>query len=36
MHRPQASGQAEMLTGDAGDVADQIVDLLRARGLVKG
>lgn len=36
MHRPEASHQAEMLTGSAGDVADQIVGLLRARGLVKG
>ena len=36
MHRPEASGHAEMLTGSAGDVADQIVGLLRARGLVKG
>lgn len=36
MHRPEKSGQAEMLTGDAGAVADQIVALLRARGLVKG
>ena len=36
MHRPEMSGHAEMLTGNAGAVADQIVDLLRARGLVKG
>jgi electron transfer flavoprotein beta subunit len=36
MHRPEATGHAEMLTGSAGDVADQIVGLLRARGLVKG
>jgi electron transfer flavoprotein beta subunit len=36
MHRPETSGQAEMLTGDAAAVADQIVGLLRARGLVKG
>jgi electron transfer flavoprotein beta subunit len=35
MHQPEATGQAEMLTGSAADVADQIVDLLRARGLVK-
>ena len=27
-HRPERSGQAEMLTGDAGEVADQIVALL--------
>ncbi len=36
MHRPEESGHAEMLTGGAGEVADQIVGLLRARGLVKG
>ena len=36
MHRPEATGQAEMLTGSAVDVADQIMGLLRARGLVKG
>lgn len=35
MHRPEANHQAEMLTGSAGDVADQIVGLLRARGLVQ-
>jgi len=36
MHRPATSHQAEMLTGSAGDVADQIIGLLRARGLVRG
>ena len=36
MHRSETNGQAEMLTGNAGAVADQIVALLRARGLVKG
>jgi len=36
MHRPEAIGQAEMLTGNAADVADQIVRLLRARGQVRG
>jgi electron transfer flavoprotein beta subunit len=36
MHRPEAIGQAEMLTGNAADVADQIVSLLRARGQVRG
>jgi electron transfer flavoprotein beta subunit len=36
MHRPETSDQAEMLEGSAGEVADQIVGLLRARGLVKG
>lgn len=32
---PEASGRAEMLSGSAGEVADQVVDLLRSRGLVK-
>ena len=36
VHRPEASGKAEMMTGSAGEVAGQIVGLLRARGLVKG
>jgi electron transfer flavoprotein beta subunit len=36
MHRPETTGRAEMLTGSPGDVADQIVELLRDRGLVKG
>ncbi len=36
MHQPEETGHAEMLTGNAADVADQIVGLLRARGLVKG
>ena len=36
MYRPEAAGHAEMLTGDADEVAGQIVDLLRGRGLVKG
>lgn len=36
MHRPETNGQAEMFTGNAGAVADQIAALLRARGLVKG
>jgi electron transfer flavoprotein beta subunit len=36
MHRPARSGRAEMLAGSPGDVAGQIVELLRARGLVKG
>ena len=36
MYRPEAAGHAEMLTGDADEVAGKIVDLLRARGLVKG
>jgi len=36
MHGTETTGGAEMLTGDAGDVADQIVELLRARGLLRG
>lgn len=36
MYRPEAAGHAEMLTGDADEVAGQIADLLRGRGLVKG
>ena len=36
MHRPETTGRAEMLTGSPGEVADQIVELLRDRGLVKG
>jgi electron transfer flavoprotein beta subunit len=36
MHRPEAAGHAEMLAGDADEVAGKIADLLRARGLVKG
>lgn len=33
---PEKSGHAEMIEGSPGDVADKIVELLRARGLVKG
>ena len=36
MRRPEAAGHAEMLTGDADEVAAKIADLLRARSLVKG
>jgi electron transfer flavoprotein beta subunit len=36
LNRPGATGRAEMMTGDAGEVAGQIVGLLRARGLLKG
>ena len=36
MYRPEAAGHAQMLTGDADEVAGQIADLLRGRGLVKG
>ncbi len=36
LHRPEAAGGAEMMTGSAREVAGQIVGLLRARGLVKG
>jgi electron transfer flavoprotein beta subunit len=35
VHRPEQAGKAEMLTGSAAEVADQIVGLLQARGLVK-
>jgi electron transfer flavoprotein beta subunit len=36
LSRPEAAGHAEMLTGDADEVAGKIADLLRDRGLVKG
>jgi electron transfer flavoprotein beta subunit len=36
MYPPEQTTHAEMLAGDANSVADQIVELLRARGLVKG
>ncbi len=36
MRIPEAAGHAEMLTGSVDDVAGAIVELLRARGLVKG
>jgi electron transfer flavoprotein beta subunit len=36
LRRPGATGRAEMMTGSPGEVAGQIVGLLRARGLVKG
>jgi electron transfer flavoprotein beta subunit len=36
MYRPEAAGHAEMLTGNADEVASQIADLLRGRGLMKG
>ncbi|HUY51209.1 MAG TPA: electron transfer flavoprotein subunit beta/FixA family protein [Streptosporangiaceae bacterium] len=36
MYRPEKSGHAEMLAGGADEVAARIVDLLQARGLVKG
>ncbi len=36
MYRPQAAGHAQMLTGNADEVAGKIVDLLRGRGVVKG
>jgi electron transfer flavoprotein beta subunit len=35
VHRPEEAGKAEMLAGSAAEVADQIVRLLQARGLVK-
>lgn len=36
MYPPESTGHAEMLPGAAGDAAAAIVELLRARGLVKG
>ena len=36
LYRPGTTGKAEMMTGDAGEVAGRVVGLLRARGLVKG
>ncbi len=36
MYRPEAAGHAEMLTGNADEVAAKIADLLRGRGLMKG
>ncbi|MGA3351765.1 MAG: electron transfer flavoprotein subunit beta/FixA family protein [Acidimicrobiales bacterium] len=36
LHLPERTGQAEMLAGSAGEVAEQIVGMLRTRGLVKG
>ncbi len=35
LYPPETSAHAEMLEGDAGAVAERIVELLRARGLVK-
>lgn len=36
LYAPQAAGHAEMLTGSAGEVAERIVSLLAAKGVVKG
>lgn len=36
MYAPEQAGHAEMLTGGTDAVADKIIELLRARGLVKG
>jgi electron transfer flavoprotein beta subunit len=36
MYVPESSSHAEMIAGSPEDVADKIVELLRARGLVKG
>jgi electron transfer flavoprotein beta subunit len=36
VHLPEAAGRAEMLAGDAREVAEQIAGLLRARGLMTG
>lgn len=35
IYPPEKAGHAEMLAGSPGDVADKIIELLRARGLVK-
>jgi electron transfer flavoprotein beta subunit len=36
MYEPEKTSHAQMLTGTADEVADQILDLIRSRGLVKG
>jgi electron transfer flavoprotein beta subunit len=36
MYTPEQAGRAEMLAGGTDSVADQIIELLRSRGLVKG
>jgi len=36
LFRPEQATHAEMLDGDADEVAEAIADLLRSRGLVKG
>jgi electron transfer flavoprotein beta subunit len=36
MYMPEQAGHAEMLVGSTDSVADQIIELLRSRGLVKG
>lgn len=36
LYPPEKTGHAEMLAGSPGDVAARIVELLRAKGLVKG
>jgi len=35
LYAPEASGHAEMLDGDVGEVAERILELLRTRGLLK-
>jgi electron transfer flavoprotein beta subunit len=35
LYAPEKSGHAEMLTGSASDVADRILELIRAKGLLK-
>jgi electron transfer flavoprotein beta subunit len=34
LHVPEESGQAELLTGSPAEIADRIIELLRARGLL--
>lgn len=36
LYVPEKTGHAEMLTGSAEDVAERIVELVRAKGLIKG
>lgn len=36
LYAPEKSGQAEMLSGSAAEVAEKIIELIRAKGLVKG
>jgi len=34
MYIPEATGRAEMLDGDEGEIAEKIVEILKERGLV--
>lgn len=35
LYPPEAAGHAEMLTGSVGDIADRIIELVRAKGVLK-